>query len=91
MTSYTVSFLVFEWIEPGVVVFQHVYTRTLRNPLLSLLSSETLMDSTTATAELGWTVYPVSGTSENSVSLLTHTHTHTHTHTNTQTHHTTVY
>ncbi|XP_062312266.1 ephrin type-B receptor 2b [Osmerus eperlanus] len=27
---------------------------------------ETLMDSTTATAELGWTVYPVSGTSENS-------------------------
>ncbi|KAK3512621.1 hypothetical protein QTP70_018630 [Hemibagrus guttatus] len=27
---------------------------------------ETLMDSTTATAELGWTVFPVSGTSENS-------------------------
>ncbi|KAF6736208.1 Ephrin type-B receptor 2 [Oryzias melastigma] len=27
---------------------------------------ETLMDSTTATAELGWTVYPVSGTSDNS-------------------------
>lgn len=26
------------------------------------------MDSTTATAELGWTVYPVSGTSDNSVS-----------------------
>uniref|UniRef100_A0A3B3I8P4 receptor protein-tyrosine kinase n=1 Tax=Oryzias latipes TaxID=8090 RepID=A0A3B3I8P4_ORYLA len=29
-------------------------------------STETLMDSTTATAELGWTVYPVSGTSDNS-------------------------
>ena len=55
------------------------------DPLLSLLSSETLMDSTTATAELGWTVYPVSGTSENSVSLLTHTCTHMHTHTRTQT------
>ncbi|XP_064822497.1 ephrin type-B receptor 2-like isoform X3 [Oncorhynchus masou masou] len=27
---------------------------------------ETLMDSTTATAELGWTVYPVSGSSDNS-------------------------
>lgn len=26
------------------------------------------MDSTTATAELGWTVYPVSGSSDNSVS-----------------------
>ena len=37
--------------------------------LLSLiLSTETLMDSTTATAELGWTVYPVSGSSDNSVS-----------------------
>lgn len=33
-----------------------------------LLSTETLMDSTTATAELGWTVYPVSGSSDNSVS-----------------------
>lgn len=32
------------------------------------LSTETLMDSTTATAELGWTVYPVSGSSDNSVS-----------------------
>lgn len=31
-------------------------------------STETLMDSTTATAELGWTVYPVSGSSDNSVS-----------------------
>eukprot|EP00064_Thunnus_orientalis_P006920 superscaffoldBa00000744_g6939 len=28
--------------------------------------NETLMDSTTATAELGWTVYPVSGSSDNS-------------------------
>ncbi|KAA8593568.1 hypothetical protein FQN60_009684 [Etheostoma spectabile] len=28
--------------------------------------TETLMDSTTATAELGWTVYPVSGSSDNS-------------------------
>ncbi|XP_029550134.1 ephrin type-B receptor 2 isoform X1 [Salmo trutta] len=27
---------------------------------------ETLMDSTTATAELGWTVYPVSGSNDNS-------------------------
>jgi len=33
-------------------------------------STEMLMDSTTATAELGWTVYPVSGTSDNSVSFL---------------------
>ncbi|CAG03510.1 unnamed protein product, partial [Tetraodon nigroviridis] len=32
--------------------------------------TETLMDSTTATAELGWTVYPVSGSSDNSVSAL---------------------
>jgi len=32
--------------------------------------TEMLMDSTTATAELGWTVYPVSGTSDNSVSFL---------------------
>ncbi|XP_048029594.1 ephrin type-B receptor 2b isoform X2 [Megalobrama amblycephala] len=29
-------------------------------------STEMLMDSTTATAELGWTVYPVSGTSDSS-------------------------
>lgn len=33
-------------------------------------STEMLMDSTTATAELGWTVYPVSGTSDSSVSSL---------------------
>ncbi|XP_067286911.1 ephrin type-B receptor 2b isoform X1 [Pseudorasbora parva] len=33
-----------------------------------LAVEEMLMDSTTATAELGWTVYPVSGTSDNSVS-----------------------
>lgn len=33
------------------------------------VSTEILMDSTTATAELGWTVYPVSGTSDSSVSL----------------------
>ncbi|XP_053529984.1 ephrin type-B receptor 2b isoform X2 [Ictalurus punctatus] len=32
----------------------------------ALALEETLMDSTTATAELGWTVFPVSGTSENS-------------------------
>ncbi|XP_027021309.1 ephrin type-B receptor 2b isoform X1 [Tachysurus fulvidraco] len=32
----------------------------------ALTLEETLMDSTTATAELGWTVFPVSGTSENS-------------------------
>lgn len=37
-------------------------------PSLCFLSTETLMDSTTATAELGWTVYPVSGSSDNSVS-----------------------
>uniref|UniRef100_A0A8C6PS74 receptor protein-tyrosine kinase n=1 Tax=Nothobranchius furzeri TaxID=105023 RepID=A0A8C6PS74_NOTFU len=30
------------------------------------VSYKTLMDSTTATAELGWTVYPVSGSSDNS-------------------------
>lgn len=44
-------------------------------PCLSLLlSPETLMDSTTATAELGWTVYPVSGSSDNSVSNMLHFH-----------------
>uniref|UniRef100_A0AAY4ERN5 receptor protein-tyrosine kinase n=1 Tax=Denticeps clupeoides TaxID=299321 RepID=A0AAY4ERN5_9TELE len=32
----------------------------------ALAVEETLMDSTTATAELGWTVYPVSGSSDNS-------------------------
>lgn len=35
--------------------------------LFSHFPTETLMDSTTATAELGWTVYPVSGSSDNSV------------------------
>lgn len=38
------------------------------------LPTETLMDSTTATAELGWTVYPVSGSSDNSVSDMLYFH-----------------
>lgn len=50
-----------------------VLKTSLRNILFNhfifpLAFTEMLMDSTTATAELGWTVYPVSGTSDTSVS-----------------------
>lgn len=36
---------------------------TATDSLFHLLPAETLMDSTTATAELGWTVHPPSGVS----------------------------
>lgn len=54
----------------------HVVGRLSEHRLSFRLSTETLMDSTTATAELGWTVYPVSGSSDNSVSGMLCFHSH---------------
>lgn len=61
-------FVLFKWFSVQPQQHFHVVRRLSDHCLSLLLSTETLMDSTTATAELGWTVYPVSGSSDNSVS-----------------------
>uniref|UniRef100_A0A4W6DJX3 receptor protein-tyrosine kinase n=1 Tax=Lates calcarifer TaxID=8187 RepID=A0A4W6DJX3_LATCA len=63
-------------INSDSLYVQIAVVRRCSNHLLSLfLSTETLMDSTTATAELGWTVYPweeVSGYDENMNTIRTY-------------------
>lgn len=61
-------FAVLEWFPLSRSDISFSSGDYLTSPLSPLFSTETLMDSTTATAELGWTVYPVSGSSDNSVS-----------------------
>ncbi|KAK7912525.1 hypothetical protein WMY93_012736 [Mugilogobius chulae] len=55
-----VPYLQCEWTSSAASVVEEPMHCTSPN-------TKTLMDSTTATAELGWTVYPVSGSSDNSV------------------------
>lgn len=61
-------FVLLKWFPFNRSSIFYVVRRLSDHRLSILLSTETLMDSTTATAELGWTVYPVSGSSDNSVS-----------------------